>query len=82
MYGNDIGIVLFRSYGNWPNLKTKEILSQVICIKLHMQTFEIFCYHSYNILIYTAEKVKISSFQKMYCFWKSVNNERRKILDF
>ena len=30
MYENDIGIVLFRNYGSWPNLKTKEILPKVI----------------------------------------------------
>ena len=24
MYENDIGIILFRNYGSWPNLKTKK----------------------------------------------------------
>ena len=48
--------------------KMKEILSQVICIKLHVQNFEIFCYYSYNILIKPAEKIKLSGFQNCVVF--------------
>ena len=66
MFENDNGIILFSNYGSWPNLKTKnKILSQVICIKLHVQNFEIFGYHSNTILIQTVEKVKISDFQNV-----------------
>ena len=48
--------------------QTRNRLPQVICIKLHVKKFEIFCYHSYDNLILTVEKVKISSFQKNVLF--------------
>ena len=64
MYENDISIVLFGNYGSWPNSEMKYLLPKVICIKLHVQNFEISCYHSYDILIYTVKKIKISRFQK------------------
>ena len=47
MHENDIGNILFRNI--WPTLKTNtEHIVSLICIKLHVQNFEIICYRLFT----------------------------------
>ena len=43
---------------------------------MYNQNFEIIFNHSYDILVYVIEKIKNSSFQKMFCSRKSAYYEQ------
>ena len=40
MYKNDIGIILFRNYGSWPKLETKNLLPEVMFHKIACAKFQ------------------------------------------
>ena len=57
--------VQIRKY--WTEVIDEIKIAKIICINLHVQNFEIFCCHSYDILIYVVKKINASGLQKCSC---------------